>query len=278
MTTGVFLTVLGAAFLHALWNALIKTGDSRVGAMVIMSVWEIVIGLAMSLPHGVPGGTVLPWILASGAFHLLYKTCLTFAYDHGDLSRVYPLARGTAPMVVLAVGALALGEPVAGNEALGILVLGAGILGLASGVARSGESRALLPYAMAAAAGTAGYTLVDGLGARVGGDPAAYVAWLFVLDGCTYLVLMGALRGRAVVPRARRAWVLGGVAGLASYGAYAIAIWAMTVAPIPLVAALRETSILFAVLIGMVVFRERMTAGKWGSVALIVAGVALTRL
>ncbi len=278
MTTGVFLAVLGAAFLHALWNALIKTGESRVGAMVILSVWEIVIGLVMSLPHGWPTAVALPWLAGSAAFHLTYKTCLTFAYAHGDLSRVYPLARGTAPMAVLVIGALFLGEAVDGHEALGILVLGAGILALASGVFRSGESRALLPFALGAAFGTAGYTLVDGFGARAAGDPAAYVAWLFVLDGTTFLLPLVLWRGGAAIPRGRKSWLVGALAGAASYGAYAIAIWAMTVAPIPLVAALRETSILFAVLIGAVLFRERMTAGKWVAVGLIVAGVLLTRV
>ncbi len=278
MTTGVFLAVLGAAFLHALWNALIKSGSSRVGAMVILSVWEIVLGLVMSAPHGVPELRIVPWLLGAGTFHLIYKTCLTFAYEHGDLSRVYPLARGTAPMAVLIIGALFLGEEVEALEASGIVVLGLGILGLASGVFRSGESKTLIPYALGAAFGTAGYTLLDGFGARAGGDPAAYVAWLFVLDGITYLVLMGLRRGRGVFPPLGKAWAVGAAGGAASYGAYAIAIWAMTLAPIPLVAALRETSILFAVLIGAVVFRERMTMGKWGSVGLIVGGVILTRI
>jgi drug/metabolite transporter (DMT)-like permease len=278
MTTGVFLAVLGAAFLHALWNALIKTGESRVGAMVILSVWEIVIGLALCLLHGLPDAAVLPWLAGSACFHLLYKTGLTFAYAHGDLSRVYPLARGTAPMAVLLIGAVFLGEAVHPREAAGIVVLGAGILVLASGVFRSGESRALVPFALGAACGTAGYTMVDGFGARAAGDAAAYVTWLFVLDGLSYLVLMAVLKGREAWPGPGRAWAVGAVGGAASWGAYAIAVWAMTVAPIPLVAALRETSILFAVMIGRIAFGERMGTGKALSVAMIVAGVALTRL
>lgn len=278
MSFAIFLAVLGAAFLHALWNALVKTGASRIHAMVILSVSEIVIGLAVSATRPLPGGDVLVWVAASGVFHLIYKTCLTFAYEHGDLSRVYPLARGTAPLVVLVIGALFLGEVVEVSEAAGIMVLGAGILLLASGVFRSDESLRLLPFALGAAIGTSGYTMVDGFGARVAGDGPGYVGWLFVVDGVTYLVFMVALRGRAIVPPAGRAWIVGSVAGAASYGAYAIAVWAMTKASIPLVAALRETSILFAVLIGWLAFGERMTSGKWASVALIVGGVVLTRL
>jgi len=279
---GVFLAVLGAAFLHALWNALVKTGTSRAQAMAIVSVSEIAIGLAVSAARPLPAGPVLWWLAASGAFHLIYKTCLTYAYDHGDLSRVYPLARGTAPLAVLIVGALALGEAVSATEAAGIAILGAGILLLASGVVRSGESARLLPFALGAAVGTAGYTIVDGFGARAAGDAPGYVGWLFVIDGLSFLALMAVLRGRAALPppsRARaRDWVNGFVGGAASYAAYAIAVWAMTLAPIPLVAALRETSILFAVLIGWLAFGERMGGAKWLSVALIAGGVALTRL
>jgi drug/metabolite transporter (DMT)-like permease len=278
MSLGVFLAVLAAALLHAAWNAIIKTGASRVGAMVILSVSEIAIGLAVSSTRPLPAGPILFWLAASGVFHLIYKTFLTFAYEHGDLSRVYPLARGTAPLAVLLIGALFLGEHVHPVEAIGILVLGGGILALASGVIFSSESRRLVPYAFGAAIGTAGYTMVDGFGARVAGDGPGYVGWLFVVDGCTYLALMLALRGRTIVPPLGRDWLWGAIGGAASYGAYAIAVWAMTVAPIPLVAALRETSILFAVLIGWIVFGERMTPGKWIAVALIVAGVVLTRL
>jgi drug/metabolite transporter (DMT)-like permease len=278
VTFGVFLAVLGAAFLHALWNALVKTGTSRAGALAILSVAEIVIGLLWSLRSPLPTGPVLWWIAGSACFHLIYKTCLTYAYEHGDLSRVYPLARGTAPLAVLVIGALFLGEHVETTEAIGILILGAGIILLAAGVFRSSESLRLLPFAFGAAFGTMGYTIVDGFGARAAGDGPAYVGWLFVVDGLTYLVLMLWLRGASILRHPLKPWLSGLFAGAASFAAYAIAVWAMTFAPIPLVAALRETSILFAVLIGWVVFGERMSPSKWVSVALIAAGVALTRL
>jgi drug/metabolite transporter (DMT)-like permease len=119
--------------------------------------------------------------------------------------------------------------------------------------------------------------LIDGMGARVSGSPAAYVAWVFVADGTFFTLGMLALRGWGVIPRDRRAWALGSVASTASYGAYAVSIWAMTVAPIAVVAALRETSILFAVLIGWLVFGERMTTGKAVASGVILAGVMLIR-
>ncbi len=136
----------------------------------------------------------------------------------------------------------------------------------------------MLPFAFGSALATTGYTLVDGLGARVSGSAAQYVGWLFFVDGVIFAAAMLALRGRRSLPAGGRMWIMGGLAAAASYVAYAVAVWAMTLAPIALVAALRETSILFAVLIGWLAFGERMTPAKALSVGLIAAGVALTRL
>ncbi|MCB2128685.1 MAG: EamA family transporter [Rhodobacteraceae bacterium] len=278
MSLFVFLSVLGAALLHATWNALVRVGTNRVATMMVLSGVQGMIGLAIVATQPIPAAGVWPWLFASGAIHSAYKVFLSFAYEHGDLSRVYPLARGTAPVITLVVGMLWLSETVSASEALGILVLGAGILMLARGVFTSGESRRMLPYAFGSAAATAGYTLVDGLGARVAGNPTQFVAWLFVLDGIIFAAVMLGLRGRAARPVGRRVWLAGSVGAAASYGSYAVAVWAMTLAPIALVAALRETSILFAVLIGWAVFGERMGAAKAMSVGLITLGVALTRL
>ena len=278
MSLTVFLAVLAAAMLHAGWNALVRVGASRVGTMMALSGVQGVIGLGVATAGPLPAGPVWPWILASGAIHSAYKTFLTFAYEHGDLSRVYPLARGTAPLITLAVGALWLGEAVRATEAAGILLLGGGILMLACGAWAGGESRRMLPFAFGSALATTGYTLVDGLGARVSGSAAQYVGWLFFVDGVIFAAAMLALRGRGSLPAGGRMWIMGTLAAAASYVAYAVAVWAMTLAPIALVAALRETSILFAVLIGWLAFGERMTPAKALSVGLIAAGVALTRL
>lgn len=278
MSLGVLLAVLGAAFLHALWNALIKVGPSPVAAMVILSVAEVPIGLAVAATRPLPAPEVWPWVIAAGCTHFAYKLFLTYAYDRGDLSRVYPIARGAAPMIVALVGAVALADAVSTFEYLGIVVLGGGIALMARGVFTDGESRRLIPFALGSAAATATYTMIDGLGARVSGDAVAYVAWVFVADGLIFTLGMLALRGTDILPRNRRAWATGLLASAASYGAYAISIWAMTVAPIAVVAALRETSILFAVGIGWLVFGERMTPNKALAAALIVAGVIITRL
>lgn len=278
MSLGIFLAVLGAAFLHALWNALIKLGTSKVGGMVILSIVEVPIGLAVVMFTDAINPAAVPWVLAAGCTHFAYKFFLTYAYDRGDLSRVYPIARGAAPMIVALFGAAFLADAVSGKEYVAIAVLAAGILLMARGVFASGEDRRLLPFAIGSACATATYTLIDGMGARVSGSPAAYVAWVFVADGTIFTLGMLALRGMDVIPRNLRAWRMGAFASAASYGAYAVSIWAMTIAPIAVVAALRETSILFAVLIGWLIFGERMTGEKAVASVIIVAGVMLTRL
>lgn len=142
----------------------------------------------------------------------------------------------------------------------------------------NGESRRLLPFAFGSALATAGYTIADGLGARAWGEPVAYVSWLMILSGVIYLPLILSLKGRGVLVADARGWALGLLASVASFGAYAIAVWAMTQAPIALVGALRETSVLFALLLGWRLFGERLDAGKLAGAGLIVLGVAVTRL
>ena len=278
MSLFIFFSVVFAAFLHALWNALIKVGGSKVGGMLIMTLVQGGIGLAFALTRPMPTGEVMLWIAASGVLHASYKLFLAFAYEQGDLSRVYPIARGAAPMIVIGVSALFLSDVIAPAGYAGVVMLGTGVAVMAKGAFLSGESRRLVPLALGSALMTAGYSLVDGLGARISGDALMYVGWTFALDAVVFTPLCLGLRGTAVARVGRRDWMTGGLAALASYGAYAIAVWAMTQAPIALVAALRESSILFAVLIGWLVFGDRMDRGKAVAACLIVLGMGLMRL
>ena len=278
MSLWVMLAVLGAAFLHALWNSLLKVGTSRMGAMVILSMGEIPIGLAVVMARPALDWSVAPWVIAAGCAHFFYKLFLTYAYERGDLSRVYPIARGSAPLMVGLVSPFFLPDVITPVEFAGIAVLGLGILLMAQGVFANGENRRLIPYALGSAYATATYTLIDGQGARVSGDAVAYIAWVFVADGLFFAGGMLAWKGLAVLPRQRKAWGVGMIAAAASFGAYAVSVWAMTIAPIAVVAALRETSILFAVMIGWLVFGEKMTRGKALAALVIVGGVMLTRL
>ncbi|SMY10377.1 EamA-like transporter family protein [Flavimaricola marinus] len=246
--------------------------------MFLLSLGHALIGIAVALTKPFPAAEVWPWLLASALIHTAYQLFLAFAYEQGDLSRVYPISRGAAPMIVLVISIFFLTDTMELMDYFGVLVLGLGIAFMARGVFTSGESRRLLPYALGAACATAGYTIADGLGARVAGDPLQYVGWLMMLSACVYAPAAIALRGAAVIRASRKDWVFGLSAAAASFAAYVIAVWAMTNAPLALVAALRETSILFAVLLGWLLFGDRMDRGKLISIALIVSGVALTRL
>ncbi len=277
MTLPVLFAVLGAALLHASWNALIRVGASKTTTMMVMTLVQGAMGAILLIGKPFPDAHVWPWLIASGVFHAGYKIFLAFAYEHGDLSRVYPIARGAAPLGVLAISVAFLNEGLRGLEIAAVLVLGLGILVMGRGALMSGESRRLLPLALASAAMTAGYSIVDGMGARVAGDAALFVAWLFLLDAAVFTPVMVGLRGRGVFTTNLKVWALGGLAAAFSYGAYAIAVWAMTVAPIPLVTAMRETSILFAVLIGWLAFGERMDRAKALAAVLILSGIMLTR-
>ncbi|PCJ09027.1 MAG: peptide ABC transporter permease [Rhodobacteraceae bacterium] len=278
MSATLFLAVLFAAFLHAGWNALVKTGDDKFQAMFILSTSQGLMGLLMTLVLPLPQGQVWLWLLGSGLVHSLYKFFLSSAYEHGDLSRVYPIARGLAPMLVALVGVFFLTDQLSMQEYLGIAALGIGIIAMARGVFSNDESRHTLRFALASALMTACYSLIDGLGARVAGDATVFVAWMFLIDGVIFGSWALWRRGPSGLAAGRRDWLRGSMAGGASLGAYWIAVWAMTQAPIALVTALRETSILFAVLIGVVVFRERFDRSKAIATVLIVGGVVLTRI
>jgi drug/metabolite transporter (DMT)-like permease len=181
-------------------------------------------------------------------------------------------------MLVLVISALFLADAMTATEVAGVIVLGLGILVMVRGVFTSGESRRMLPYALGAAAATAGYSITDGMGARAAGDAVQYVGWLMIIAAVFYIPAAVALKGSAIFRAAPRDWGMGFLAGALSFAGYSIAVWAMTVAPIALVAALRETSILFAVVIGWLVFGERMSRDKALAALVIVAGVMLTRL
>ncbi len=278
MSSGVFFAVLCAALLHASWNAIIKFGDNKVLGMILLSIAHGAAGLVMILYFPAPKPAAWGWLAVSVLLHWLYKYCLTLAYSHGDLSRVYPISRGTAPVLVMLAGFVLLPDHLSSVQIIAIILLALGILQMARGVFVYGVSLQLLPFALGAALGTAGYTIADGMGARASGNVSGFVGWLFFLDG-TLFAIWGIYRGgREVLSRSRRLWVVGLAAGVASVAAYWIAVWAMTVAPIALVAALRETSVLFAVLIGIVVLGERSDPRKIIAAILIATGVVLIRI
>jgi drug/metabolite transporter (DMT)-like permease len=210
-----------------------------------------------------------------------YKLFLIRAYAHGELSQVYPLARGTAPLIVSLVGAAFLGEQTTATKTFAVLAIGIGVILMAFKGGGAGLGRMSRPAFLAAlgtAAFTASYTLVDGVGARLAGTASGFALWMFTLDGIGLAAIALATRGRNVFAPLAARWRSGLVAGAMSLASYWIAIWAFTRAPIALVAALRETSVLFAVLIAVVFLREKPGPWRWAAAGLITAGVVLMRV
>lgn len=278
MTAVIFFAVLFAALLHASWNAIVKFGSDKFQGMVLLSIAHGVIGLVMIFTFPAPKPESWLFLAGSVLFHLIYKSFLTIAYTRGDLSRVYPIARGTAPMIVLGVSLALLSDELSSIQIVGILFVGLGIILMARGVFTHGEERALIPFALFAAIGTAGYSLFDGLGARASGNASGYIGWLFFLDAIVFSVGALILRGKRVLPTSARVWALGGIAGTFSVGAYWIVVWAMTIAPIALVTALREVSVLFAVMIGIIFFKDKADIGKLVAALCIVVGIVAIKL
>jgi drug/metabolite transporter (DMT)-like permease len=275
----VFLAVLFAALLHAGWNAVLKLGLDRFSAILFLALVQGGIALVLLPFFAAPARAAWPWVLAGSALHSGYKLVLIRAYSHGDLSQIYPLARGTAPLIVALVGATVLGETLSGLRLAAMLSIAAGIM-LMAGKDRNSEclTKAAMVYALITACFTASYTLADGIGARIAEIASGFTLWMFVIDGLFMLVFALATRGRGSVTALLPAWRGGLAAGAMSLGSYWIAIWAFTRAPLALVASLRETSILFALLIAAFLLKERVGPLRWTAAALIVAGIVLMRV
>lgn len=276
----VFSAVLTAAALHAGWNAVVKVGLDRFSSILLLALVQSALSLALLPLFPLPAEAAWPWIAASALLHAGYKIFLIRAYEHGDLSQVYPLARGTAPLLVVLVSVLFLGEVTTLGKVLAVVAIGLGVvvMSLRGGAGLGGIAPKALAYALGTAAFTASYTLVDGLGARVSGTASGFTLWMFVGDGLCMVLYALATRGPRAFAVLRPAWRSGLAAGAMSLGSYWIAIWAFTQAPIALVAALRETSVLFAMLIAVLLLKERAGAWRWVGSALILGGVVLMRL
>ena len=278
MTASVFFAVLFAALLHAGWNAWVKGGRDGFTAILLLSIGQSLIAAVALIAVGLPPATALPWIAASALLHCGYKAFLINAYENGDLSQIYPIARGTAPLIVAAAGLLFLGEELPLVRLAAVAAIGAGILFLAVGRPDARLSRNGLLLGLGTAAFTASYSVVDGLGARETGDASGFILAAIALDG--FLMLGWArLSGRPLTLDAvRSGWLQGLAAGAVSVGAYWIVVWAFTQVPLGLVAALRETSVLFAMLIAALVLREPVGARRWAAAGLIAGGIALMRI
>jgi len=279
METYVFFTVLFGAACHAGWNALLKIKLDPFSAMALIAVASALLVIPVVPYVGIPPLAAWPWVFASVAFHLGYFIALTEAYRTGDMGQVYPIARGSAPLMTALVSTLVVGEMIGILGWLGVLMLVAGVFLLSIYGGRGVRfDRRAVAFALATAVTICGYSVVDGVGARTARNPHAYTVWLFLLDGLMMLVFVLLRRGTPVLRDFALFWKSGLIGGALSLAAYWIAIWAMTVAPIALVAALRETSVLFATAIAVVVLKEPLAPPRLIAALMIVTGLVLIRL
>jgi drug/metabolite transporter (DMT)-like permease len=271
MSATVMMAVLGAALLHAAWNGLIKSSDNKQLDSLATAIGAGAIGI-VSLPWlPAPAPESWPWLAGSVLIRVPYFLFLAGAYRWGDLSYTYPLMRGGGAILVLVFGAVVFGEFVASRQVPGVLLICAGIIGFASGA----HDRRATWFALANAVVIAAYTLIDAKGVRASGAPLSYTMWFFAGMG----LLLGAVglvqHGRALTAYLARRLLRTAGGGACTVGGYGIALWAMTQAPVALVAVLRETSVLFAAAIGALLLGEKFTRKRIVATVAVVTGLML---
>lgn len=276
----IFFAVLAAAAMHAGWNAMVKLGIDHYSSIALLTFMQAGISLLLIPFFPIPAQAAWPWLAASAVIHAGYKLFLIRAYEHGELSQIYPLARGSAPVLTAFVAVLYVGEALAAQKVLAIACIAGGVLLMSL---RGGSDFRRMPaqalfWALGTACFTAAYTIVDGVGARLSGTASGFTIWMFAGDGLIILLWTLHRRGTSAFGAMRPVLLSGFIAGALSLAAYWVVIWAFTQAPIALVAALRETSVLFAMLFGMFLLKEPAMWPRWIAAGLIVAGVALIRL
>ncbi|MDA0225540.1 MAG: EamA family transporter [Proteobacteria bacterium] len=275
----VMAAVLGSAVLHAGWNALLKSSPDKDLTNISLALARGVLALAAVPFLPLPAPAAWGWLAASVIVHIAYFWILAAAYRWGDLSFAYPVMRGGAPALVALAGVLVFGEVLPWAEASGVALICAGVLGFA--IVRAHDpaaQRKALVFALLNAVVIATYTLIDARGVRVSGAPLAYVMWFFVCNSIVQSSIGFAVRGRAVLPHLCRFWPRVLVGGVFTLGAYGTALWAMAHAPVALVAALRETSVIFAALMGSLFLGERFTRQRLAATVTVLAGLVALRL
>ncbi|MFY9316857.1 MAG: SMR family transporter [Burkholderiales bacterium] len=287
LTLGVTLAVLGAALLHASWNALIKAGRDPLLDTALVALAGTVVALPLTLVVEAPARESWPFIFATVVVHIGYYVALAAAYRLGDLSHAYPIMRGVAPLLVALVGGFWFAERLQASAWAGVLLICGGVLSLgfvgrskgrSGGGAARKDAAATTLWALAGAAIVAAYTLIDAKGVRLSGGAERYVVWLFVFIGLPFGLTVLATRRGAFLRHAARHWWRGLAGAVMSGLSYGIALWAMTRAPVAIVAALRETSVLFAALIGAWLLKEGHFKERLLGAAAVLAGLIALKL
>lgn len=279
MSFPIMIVVLLAALLHASWNFLVKRNDDKHLSMSAVVLGHTPFALIALLFAPLPNPESLPYLLIGAGLHVGYQLFLLASYRIGDLSQVYPLARGSAPLMVAGVSVTLLGVHLSRIELTAVAAIGTGIMSLAlvrrSDGLRNGRAASL---AFITGGFIASYSLVDGLGAREAGTALGFYGWLSAVNGVVFAAIMRTVQPGIVTRVVRKDWRLALGGGGASFLAYAMVTWAFTVAPIPLVTALRETSIVFALLLGVFVLKERLDLAKVLATVWTMLGIGLLRV
>ena len=275
----VTLAVLGGALLHASWNALVKSSADKQLDTAAISLGAGLIALAALVGLPLPAPAAYGWLAASAAVHILYFALLADAYRWGDLSFTYPVMRGGGPAITALTSTLVFSEVLPFAQTMGVALICAGVLAFAT--SRTHEPAALrraLGFALGNAVVVAAYTIVDAQGARASGAPLSYAMLFFVANGVAVPAWFALRRGRAVADYFARRWARSLAGGACTLGSYGVALWAMTQAPVALVAALRETSVIFGALLGALLLGERFTRRRLAATATVLAGLIALRV
>lgn len=270
--------VLFAASLHASWNALVKPATDRLALMAVMGAASFAICVSTAMFVRAPASAAWPEIAVSALVHSVYNLLLIASYREGEFNQVYPVARGMSPPTVAVAALLIVGETLSPVQVAGLLAVSGGLFAIAAGRSR-GSGRALA-FAVLTGLAIAAYTVIDGVGVRRAGSPVGYIAWLFTASGLLMpLALVVARAGTGQRARIEPALLPRGVlAGTLSLVAYGLVLWAQTRAPLAIVAALRETSIVFAAGIGAVAFHERLPGRRLLASGVVAAGAVMLAL
>ncbi len=279
LSTFVLAAVLCAALIHASWNALIKAQPDKFLAGLFVGLGTGLAGVPVMLTLPPPPAEAWPYIAASSVIHLFYFGLIGLSYRTADLGVAYPLTRGSAPLFTAMIAYLLIGETLGFNGWTAAVAITLGILTLsADAFLKGGLNNATAATAFLNAGIIVMYTLVDGLGSRAAGNAMIYVSWMCFCSGVLVFLVTLAFRGRRFLGEIRQGWWLILLVGPFSLTSYTIVNWAMTRAPIGLVSALRETSVLFAAILGAILFKEPFGPKRWAALALIVGGIVVLRL
>lgn len=276
ISTPVALLVLLSALMHATWNYLIKSSPDHLLDTVGLAMGGSMVAACLLPFVPLPQPESLPWLGITALIHVGYFLTLIETYRHADLSIAYPLMRGSAPLLV-ALAALLVGEALSPGVVAGVALIGLGILLPAGvGLRRGTVARAGIGFALGNAVIIAMYTISDGIGVRHSGNPVSYIAWLYFFNAWGIFAIAMHRRGNAVMTHLRQRWRTALLGALLSLGSYGIVLWAMTIAPIPAVAALRESSVVFATLLGTLLLKEAM--GRWRIAGALLVGMGAATL